>query len=74
MLQLSSNEATTSNSKRKQLSGPPHRMLLGNCRNNGLVALPPRTDFEQLSYTAAQWLRVLRCGTETAHVPRTRRT
>ena len=29
--QRSSNEATTSNSKRKQLSGPQHRMLLCNC-------------------------------------------
>ena len=31
MLRLSSNEATTSNSKRKQLTGPPRRMLLCNC-------------------------------------------
>src|SRR4051795_9738120 len=49
-------------------------MLLGNCRNKTRVALPLRTDFEQLSYTPAQQFRVVRCGTQTADVPRTRRT
>jgi hypothetical protein len=31
VLRLSTNKATTSNTKRKQLTGPPHRMLLCNC-------------------------------------------
>src|SRR3954463_12404104 len=49
-------------------------MLLRNCTSKTRVALPLRTDFEQVSYTPAQQLRVVRCGTETAKVPRTRRT
>src|SRR3954463_1178091 len=49
-------------------------MLLGNCTNKTPVALPLRTDFEQGSYTPAQQLRVVRCGTQPATVRRTRRT